>query len=278
MKRLILLVFVHISFLGAMEEKKFEKIYVRVIATEGKKAFIETFVKEVGEMKNFLKNKFIKESFVSPQQAELWAGEFIQRDIMSSCGLMQGFFGDKVYLKQWIDFLLKKECGFCVMYHDKEPTYERIGLTDSLIFLDGSAYLQDCALKEEIQVKLKNFRELPFFEGERDAYLADSELNQGHAEKVLGTCSGIKKDKDLPDAKTQAAVILALSNRPVRGIKKNNRVVLPEDLLSVSDESSSVSSCSSKMPACYVNYAPSPLYLPVRSIIRGEIAPVIEKP
>jgi hypothetical protein len=263
-----------------MEEKKDKKIYLRIIASEGKKALLEAFVKRVDEKKKFLKNKIIKECFVSSEQAELWADEFITQDTSSSCGLMQGFFGDKVYFEQLIDFFKKKECGFHVMYHDKEHSYERIGLADDLLFLGGFAYMQDCENKRDIRDRLKDFRELPFFEEELGAYFTDSESNQGkqeHEEKVLSGCSAIKEDEYVSDAATQVAAISALSNRSLQGIKKNKRVVLPEDLLSVSSQSSSISSCSSRRTARYTDHAPSPLCIPVCSMKSEKIVKVIEK-
>jgi hypothetical protein len=56
---------------------------------------------------------------------------------------MRGFVGSKDYLSSCAE-IMKKGLGLQVMYHYTEPTYERIGLTDTPSFLGCSAYLQAC--------------------------------------------------------------------------------------------------------------------------------------
>jgi hypothetical protein len=279
MKRLILLVFLYPNALGAMEERKHEKIYLRIIVDEKNKDFLDSFFRGIKDEREKNKIKWQRECHISFEQAKIWANEFIQQDICSSCGLLQGFVGDRGNLENIVKLLIVQH-NFKIMYHDKEPSYERIGLTDDLLFLGGFAYMQDCENKREIRDRLKKFRELPFFEEELGAYFTDSESNQGkkeHEEKVLSGCSKVKKDEGVSASITQEAFILVRSKRSLRGIKRFNRLLLPKDLLSVSSESSSISSCSSRTTGRYIDHAPSPLCLPVCPMKNEKIVQIIEK-
>lgn len=273
MKRIILTVFFSTSGVSAMEEKKPEMLYLRIIATKGKNAFLDEFVRQSTAMRNSLKEKLVKECFVAPQQAELWAHKFIERDTYSTCGLMQGFVGDRVYLEQWID-LFKKHGGFYVMYHDKEPTYERIGLTDVPLFAELapiSHYMTDRANEDQERVEL--FREaLPFFEEQEDSSEQDDEILLDKSEqekKVPGESPAITRDVGVSDTDNQERSLAPFSHAGL--VEKLYSLLLPKKFLDDSDEASLSSSSSSKTTVRYVDHAPSPLCIPACPIKSEEI-------
>jgi hypothetical protein len=196
---------------------------------------------------------------------------------------MQGFVCDSSRLEEYRKKLIET-LDVSLMYHYKEATYERIGMTDATSFLETTPVVYRYEVLAELREnekkrldRLKNSEKVLFpEESVRDACLENSDIQpekREHGKKVLGDYSVIKEDEEVSDATPQAVVISASSHRLVSCVNRFNRLL--EDRLSVSDESSSLSSCSSRITARYVDHAPSPLCLPVNSITRIKIIQII---
>jgi len=149
MKKLSLLAFLYTGFLMGMANISSGKVYLRVVVTEPKRAELARLVVLVcDDMQKFCTEKFIAESSVLREKAEKWAHEIICQYTGDSQGFMRGFVGKKNYIDDCVE-TFKKGLGLQVMYHYKESSCERIGLTDVPSFLGCSAYLQACEQQAE---------------------------------------------------------------------------------------------------------------------------------
>lgn len=273
MKKIILVVFLTYQAIHAMAEKKPEKLYLRVIVHEKSRGFLDSLFREIMDMQETYKIKLQEKCLVSLKQAELWAYEFVHRDTHSQCFLMQGFVGDRGYLERVVKFLIS-DYSFKIMYHYKEATYERIGLSEVPFFIGGAAYLQDCEVKRGICSRLSAFSELPFvdepacqdrlqdFKELPFARVLLPEFSTLETKKralagALCACSGVNKSKVVEQEVYEQ---VRSSGRTIKSGTTINCLLLPQDILQSGDESS----CSSKTPARYTGHAPSPLCIPVR--------------